>query len=101
MQSKLVAESAGQRTCPQSSNQARRRSSTFDFAVKGTVQCAASQKITALGAFSKGKLGWFDLDRQDLPPGSHWRNAVPSARRSPSTIARKPSLHTFSIKGIA
>ena len=59
MQSKLVAESAGQRTFVIILDPDEEAFSTIsDFAGKQRIGAAS---LTALGAFSKATVGWFDL----------------------------------------
>ena len=59
MQSKLVAESAGQRTFVMILEPDEKAVSTIsDFAGKQRIGAAS---LTALGAFSKATVGWFDL----------------------------------------
>jgi predicted DNA-binding protein with PD1-like motif len=59
MQSKLVAESAGQRTFGIILDPGEEAFSTISaFAVKEQFNAAS---LTALGAFSEATVGWFDL----------------------------------------
>jgi predicted DNA-binding protein with PD1-like motif len=99
MQSKLVAETAGQRTFVIILEPGEEAFSTFDFAVKEQFSAAS---LTALGAFSEATVGWFDL------AGKTYRR-IPLAQQCevPSALgdiaiddSGKPSLHVH-IKGIA
>ena len=99
MQSKLVAESAGQRTFVVILEPGEEAFSTIsDFAVKEQFSAAS---LTALGAFSEATVGWFDL------AGKTYRR-IPVAQQCEVLSALvdiaiddngKPSLHVHLVLG--
>ena len=101
MQSKLVAESAGQRTFVIILEPGEEAFSTIsDFAVKEQFSAAS---LTALGAFSEATVGWFDL------AGKTYRS-IPVAQQCEVLSALgdiaiddngKPSLHVHVVLGLS
>ncbi len=101
MQSKLVAESAGQRTFVIILDPGEEAFSTISaFAVKEQFSAAS---LTALGAFSEATVGWFDL------AGKTYRR-IPVAQQCEVLSALggiaiddsgKPSLHVHVVLGLS
>jgi predicted DNA-binding protein with PD1-like motif len=101
MQSKLVAESAGERTFVMILNTGEEAFSTIsDFAVKERFSAAS---LTALGAFSEAVVGWFDL-------ASKAYRKIPVAQQCEVLSALgdiavdddgKPSLHVHVVLGLS
>jgi predicted DNA-binding protein with PD1-like motif len=100
MQSKLVAEGAGERIFVVILNTGEEAFSTIsDFAVKERFSAAS---LTALGAFSEAVIGWFD-------PASKAYRKIPVAQQCEVLSALgniavdddgKPSLHVHVVLGL-
>jgi predicted DNA-binding protein with PD1-like motif len=100
MQSRLVAESAGQRTFVVILDPGEESFSTIsDFAEKQRIGAAS---LTALGAFSKATVGWFDLAEK-----TYRKNRVEQQCEVLSALgdiaiddSGKPSVHVHVVLGL-
>jgi predicted DNA-binding protein with PD1-like motif len=101
MQSKLVAESAGQRTFVLVLDPGEEAFSTIsDFAGKQQVGAAS---LTALGAFSTATVGWFDLAARTYRkiPVEQQCEVLSALGDIAIDDSGKPSLHVHVVLGLS
>jgi predicted DNA-binding protein with PD1-like motif len=101
MQSKLVAESAGQRTFVMIIDPGEEAFSTIsDFAGK---QRIGAGSLTALGAFSKATVGWFDLAEKTYRkiPVEQQCEVLSAIGDIAIDDGGKPSLHVHVVLGLS
>ena len=100
MQSKLVAENAGERTFVIVLDPGEAFSTISDFALKEHFSAAS---LTALGAFSEASVGWFDLAAKAYRkiPVAQQCEVLSALGDIAIDDSGKPSLHVHVVLGLS